>query len=613
MTMGKLFAGAMIAALTMFLAAAATAQATTFCVPAFHTGCTNNGTNVAQTDLEAAMNPGATAIDGTPDLILIQPGAVLADTGTFELTGGTDDLLIDGGDVSTDLRTEATDDRLIVDLNAGGEARDVSIEDLSIQIPAAMNDGEGAGIALSGDTLQNVDINSFNVGGVGVSDIVGGATITGGLIRGFSGGTIGVGIRAGSSVTADVDISGVRVLGAEFGISAAPTSGTVSVDRSRIESTTAGISATAGTVDVTNSIFESDGPLGLSASASGAANATVNADGVTLVGSGSSTSPFNANVNAAIAGSSTVNVENSIATGFSLGFVRSSSGTGLANINIDRSNAKTFGPDIGPGTANVTNSEELAPLFTDAGNGDYSLTLASPSIDAGDPTSTLTSDFNGDLRPRDGDSNGTSIVDQGAFEFQTDTTPPNTVINSGPAAGSTITVDEATFGFSGTPVPDVAGFQCKLDGGAFLDCTSPKTFSNLSEGSHTVSIRAEDGFGNQDATPATRTFIVDAVAPPDTTAPETTIDSGPGKKAKKGKPKFEFSSSESGSTFECSVVKKGKDAKFETCTPPQSYKLKRKKKATKYVFSVQATDGAGNTDSSPATKSFKVSKKKPKK
>jgi ELWxxDGT repeat protein len=103
----------------------------------------------------------------------------------------------------------------------------------------------------------------------------------------------------------------------------------------------------------------------------------------------------------------------------------------------------------------------------------------------------------------------------------TDTTPPETTIDSGPAAGSTITTSSATFTFSGTP-GDTAKLQCRLDGGAFADCTSPRTFTGLGNGSHTVGFRAVDAEGNPDPTPAQRTFTVDSGSPVNTfTAPRT--------------------------------------------------------------------------------------------
>ncbi len=91
-----------------------------------------------------------------------------------------------------------------------------------------------------------------------------------------------------------------------------------------------------------------------------------------------------------------------------------------------------------------------------------------------------------------------------------DTTPPDTTIDSGPSG--TITTNEATFTFGGNPASDTAKIQCSIDGGAFADCTSPKTFTGLSDGPHTASFRAEDASGNQDQSPAARTFTVDAPA-----------------------------------------------------------------------------------------------------
>jgi len=88
-----------------------------------------------------------------------------------------------------------------------------------------------------------------------------------------------------------------------------------------------------------------------------------------------------------------------------------------------------------------------------------------------------------------------------------DTTGPDTVIDSGPS-GTTIDTPQATFSFRGDPAAETTGFECRLDAGAFEPCVSPKTFTGLAEGSHTVHFRAMDQWGNVDATPATATFTV---------------------------------------------------------------------------------------------------------
>ena len=94
-----------------------------------------------------------------------------------------------------------------------------------------------------------------------------------------------------------------------------------------------------------------------------------------------------------------------------------------------------------------------------------------------------------------------------------DVTPPDTEIESGPSGK--IATNEATFAARGVPAVDSARIQCRIDDEAFADCGSPRTFTGLADGSHTVSFRAEDAAGNQDATPATQSFTVDtAVYPP---------------------------------------------------------------------------------------------------
>jgi hypothetical protein len=85
---------------------------------------------------------------------------------------------------------------------------------------------------------------------------------------------------------------------------------------------------------------------------------------------------------------------------------------------------------------------------------------------------------------------------------------PDTDIDSGP--NSITNQTSATFNFSS---PDnTATFECRLDGGAWEPCSSPKTYSGLADGSHTLEVRASNAFGT-DPTPATYTWTVDTIAP----------------------------------------------------------------------------------------------------
>jgi hypothetical protein len=137
------------------------------------------------------------------------------------------------------------------------------------------------------------------------------------------------------------------------------------------------------------------------------------------------------------------------------------------------------------------------------------------------------------VRARDQAGN---ISTPAAYTWTIDTTPPDTAISGSPANGSTT---GSTVAFTFTSEPGTT-FQCRVDSGSFSGCTSPFTITNLTDGSHTFSVRAVDAAGNVDASPASRTWTVDA------TPAETTITGGPANSSTSG-PTVSFTfSSESG-------------------------------------------------------------------
>src|SRR6266511_1697258 len=87
----------------------------------------------------------------------------------------------------------------------------------------------------------------------------------------------------------------------------------------------------------------------------------------------------------------------------------------------------------------------------------------------------------------------------------------------------------------------------------------------------------------------------------DSTAPETTIASGPanGSTTNDRTPAFGFSSSEAGSSFECKVD----GGSFAACSSPNTTAALAD---GAHTFKVRATDHAGNTDPTPASRSFTV-------
>jgi CSLREA domain-containing protein len=181
--------------------------------------------------------------------------------------------------------------------------------------------------------------------------------------------------------------------------------------------------------------------------------------------------------------------------------------------------------------------------------------------------------------------------------FSVDATGPETSIDSGPAAGSITSDTTPTFAFSSSETGST--FECRIDGGAFGGCTATHTVAALGNGTHTLEVRATDPVGNTDASPASRTFTVDS------SPPETRIDEAPKGNLRVGKPAvYEFSSDEAGSTFRCSIDG-GAQA---SCSSPLTI---RKPKKGKHSLEVVAVDAAGNVDPSPATDTFKVKKRKP--
>jgi hypothetical protein len=182
-----------------------------------------------------------------------------------------------------------------------------------------------------------------------------------------------------------------------------------------------------------------------------------------------------------------------------------------------------------------------------------------------------------------------------------DTTAPETTISSGPSGTTTST--SASLGFSSSESQST--YRCSLDSGTWSACTSPKSYSGLATGTHIFSVQATDAAGNADASPATRSWTVQAEAlPADTTAPDTAISSGPSGTVTATTATLGFSSSESGSTYHCSLD----SGAWAVCTSPKTYSALA---TGPHAFSVKATDAAGNTDASPATRGWTVQTEAP--
>jgi len=108
-----------------------------------------------------------------------------------------------------------------------------------------------------------------------------------------------------------------------------------------------------------------------------------------------------------------------------------------------------------------------------------------------------------------------------------------------------------------------------------------------------------DGFGDetQDGCPA------EAETHGPCVPPVTTITKGPKAKTKKKVATFEFSATDPGSSFQCSLDGK---TEFKVCASPFVVKVKK----GKHTFEVRATDPGGTVEVAPASFSWKVKKPK---
>jgi hypothetical protein len=170
-----------------------------------------------------------------------------------------------------------------------------------------------------------------------------------------------------------------------------------------------------------------------------------------------------------------------------------------------------------------------------------------------------------------------------------DTVAPDTSITAGPEGLTRSTEVSLQFvaSESGTR------FECTLDGSAWTPCASPQSLPSLAEGGHSLSVRAIDAAGNFDLTSATHSWTLD------TTAPDTTIDSGPKRRTTSRSATFELSASEPGSRLFCKLDSRA----WAECSSPK--RLTRLSVGSHRML-VAASDSLGNVDATPAERTWTV-------
>jgi large repetitive protein len=170
-----------------------------------------------------------------------------------------------------------------------------------------------------------------------------------------------------------------------------------------------------------------------------------------------------------------------------------------------------------------------------------------------------------------------------------------TTLTAGPAGATTET--SATFNF--TASLDGSTFECSLDGAPFTSCTGPISYTGLALGEHTFQVRAISPNNIVDSTPASYTWLIEPVVPPDVTPPTTALAGRPPSTTTETVAIFTFTASEVNVTFECSLD----GQPFGGCISPVEY---NGLPLGIHTFAVRATDAAGNVDATPESYSWEI-------
>ncbi len=188
------------------------------------------------------------------------------------------------------------------------------------------------------------------------------------------------------------------------------------------------------------------------------------------------------------------------------------SGSCTNGAGLSTSGTATFKYDSSPPvvTPSVTGKLGANGWYTGDVSVGWSVSDSVSDIDSssGCGTTALTSDTAGQTLTCTA-TNGAGLTTQRSVTVKIDRSAPDTTITGGPSGTVTSTVASFTFSAS----EPGATFACSLDGGGFQPCSSPQTYSGLTDGSHSFQVRATDPAGNGDQTPAAQSWTVRATPP----------------------------------------------------------------------------------------------------
>lgn len=178
--------------------------------------------------------------------------------------------------------------------------------------------------------------------------------------------------------------------------------------------------------------------------------------------------------------------------------------------------------------------------------------------------------------------NAGNVSPEISYNWTIDNLAPTVRIISGPAPWSNSATANFTFEGSKNGVA-LTKFECSLNNGAYVPCSSPVAYNNLIEGAHSFQVRGYDNLNNVSA-PAPYNWQIDL------TKPVVQLTSTPSNPSKDASANFAFTATDNGSgikVIECSL----NGGTYAACVSPKSY---MNLPEGTHTFSVRATDNAGN-------------------
>jgi PASTA domain len=409
------------------LAIPTSAGATTFCVgqPA---GCSGVALTASQLETEALHS--SQLNNGQPDLIVLGPG-VYVDSDSFTLGAGTDALEIRGsGEDATVLTSTGVAAGTLLDLDT--LMRPVALRKLSVEVPSTWLDGPVTyGVKIRG-LVEDVRVTSQNPKTAAIQ--AGGSTTLRRVDVTANQAAAVVGADGGPDITVeDSRLSGLDAI--YSGNYATPV--TMHVSRS-ILTTTSGASNSAalhagkGLSEIHDSLLRVRSNGVSMAVGIWATYGSVIADHVTIVrDAGPLATTIGIWAYAPGDTNAQINLANSVISRVSETGRRTGSpdgSTGVAKLLLDYDLMPTAFP-VGTGkgfvlsgAGNLINPD---PGFVDVAAGDFHVLAGSPAIDSGDPEfAGATTGLDGLARLVDGNGDGTTVTDRGAYELPAPLGPP---------------------------------------------------------------------------------------------------------------------------------------------------------------------------------------------